>query len=151
MKNKMRWLLTLGIVLGACLQIIGCASAPAMDNSGYKPAKIVHIQGTDLNQVILTADAVKRVGIVTDVVRAQGVGATQRLVIPYAAVLYDVQGQSWVYTNPTPLTYVRASITVATITGNQVTLTAGPPAGTVIVTVGAPELYGAEYGVGDEA
>jgi len=34
--------------------------------------------------------------------------------------------------------------------GDEVLLRSGPPPGTPVVTVGAPELLGAEYGVGEE-
>jgi hypothetical protein len=47
-----------------------------------------------------------------------------------------------------PNTYAREPITVDFIEGDRAVLTAGPAAGTVIVTVGAAELYGTETGVG---
>jgi hypothetical protein len=74
-------------------------------------------------------------------------GATQKIV-PFAAVLYDTHGETWVYTNPEPLTYVRAPITVDYIEGDLAVLTEGPPAGTEVVTAGASELSGAESGIG---
>src|SRR5262249_38253014 len=109
------------------------------------------IAGKDISQVILTKDATKRLGIETSSVHDEKVRGQVRKVVPYSALLYDVSGKSWMYANPTPLTYVRASIKVEYIEGKLVVLTAGPPAGTTIVTVGAPELYGTEFGVGDEA
>ena len=74
-------------------------------------------------------------------------GAMQKIV-PYAAVLYDLNGETWVFTNPEPLVYVRAPITVDYIEGDLAVLSEGPPAGTEIVTAGASELYGAETGIG---
>ena len=71
-----------------------------------------------------------------------------QLVIPYAAVLYDLHGETWVYTNPEPLVFVRQPITVDFVDGDRAVLLDGPPAGTAIVTVGAPELFGADTGVG---
>jgi hypothetical protein len=73
---------------------------------------------------------------------------TQQKIIPYAAVLYDVNGDEWVYTSPEPLVYVRAPIVVDYIEGDVAVLVEGPPAGTQIVTAGAAELFGAEAGVG---
>ncbi len=73
--------------------------------------------------------------------------ATQRGVIPYAAVLYDPQGKTWTYTNPGPLTFVREPITVDRIEGDKAFLSDGPAPGTLVVTVGAAELFGAETGV----
>lgn len=77
----------------------------------------------------------------------QGSGA-QRPVAPYAAVIYGLQGDTWLYTNPEPLTFVREPVTIDFIDGDLAVLVEGPPAGTVVVTAGAAELYGTEFGVG---
>ena len=74
--------------------------------------------------------------------------AMPRKIIPYTAVLYDSRGDTWVYTNPEPLVFVRDHISISYIEGDLAVLFAGPPAGTAVVTVGAAELYGAEFGVG---
>ena len=74
-------------------------------------------------------------------------GAQTRKVVPSGAVLYDAQGKTWVYTNPEPLVYVRHPITVDYFDGDRVILSSdGPATGTTVVTVGAAELFGAEYG-----
>ena len=70
------------------------------------------------------------------------------MTIPYAAVVYDADGKTWAYVNSQPLVYERAEITVDEIEGETARLSAGPPAGTQVVTTGAAELYGAEIGVG---
>jgi hypothetical protein len=75
-------------------------------------------------------------------------GAKQRMVIPYGAVIYDVHGETWVYTNPEPLSFVRERIVVDYIDGDRVVLSEGPATGTQIAAVGAAELYGIEFGVG---
>jgi hypothetical protein len=72
----------------------------------------------------------------------------KRKTVPYAAVLYDAKGKTWVYTNPEPLAYVRQSIQIDTVAGDEALLLDGPPIGTAVVTVGATELYGTEFGVG---
>ncbi len=74
--------------------------------------------------------------------------ATQRKVIPYGAVLYDVDGKTWVYTNPQPLAFVRQLISIDYIEGDLAVLSDGPPPGTQVVMVGVAELFGAETGVG---
>jgi hypothetical protein len=38
-------------------------------------------------------------------------------------------------------------VTIKQVDGDAVTLSAGPPAGTEVVTVGAVELWGAELGI----
>lgn len=80
-------------------------------------------------------------------VALSGSGA-QRLVIPYAAVIYGLHGETWVYTNPSGLTYVRQPVEIDYIEGDLAVLSEGPSAGVQIVTVGASELFGAESGVG---
>jgi hypothetical protein len=73
---------------------------------------------------------------------------TLRNVVPYAAVLYDPRGDTWVYTNPEPLVFVRHLISVEYIEGDLAVLSSGPSVGTAVVTVGAAELFGIEFGIG---
>lgn len=72
---------------------------------------------------------------------------TPRKIVPYAAVLYGVHGETWVYTNPEPLVFVRSPITIDYIEGDLAILSEGPEVGTAIVTIGAAELFGTETGV----
>jgi hypothetical protein len=73
---------------------------------------------------------------------------SQRSVVPFSAVIYDLKGDTWVYTNPQPLTYVRAKVAVDYVDDDTAVLASGPPAGTAIVANGVAQLYGAEFGVG---
>ncbi len=73
---------------------------------------------------------------------------TLRKVIPYASVLYKAGGDTWVYTNPEPLVFVRHRISINYIDGDLAVLSDGPPSGTAVVTTGAAELFGLEFGVG---
>ena len=77
-------------------------------------------------------------------------GQPATLVIPYAAVVYDADGEAWAFASPAPLTYKRAPIVVASIKLDSAILTSGPPAGTAVVTVGASELVGMEAGISGE-
>jgi hypothetical protein len=70
--------------------------------------------------------------------------------MPYAAVIYYTDGSTWTYTVAEERSYVREPITVASISGDAVTLTAGPEAGTSVVVVGAPEILGAELEIDGE-
>lgn len=65
-------------------------------------------------------------------------------VIPYAAVLYDPHGNTWTYTNPEPLIFVRHRIDVEFIEGDRAVLREGPARGTSVVTAGGAELFGVE-------
>ena len=73
-------------------------------------------------------------------------GAAMRKVVPTSSVLYDAKGKTWVYTSPEPRVFVRHAITVDHIDGDRVVLSDGPAPGTAVVTVGAAELLGTEYG-----
>jgi hypothetical protein len=62
--------------------------------------------------------------------------------------MYGPHGETWVYTNPEPLTFIREPIAIDYIDGDQVVLSDGPSPGTKVVTVAVAELYGTETGVG---
>jgi hypothetical protein len=76
-----------------------------------------------------------------------GSGASRK-VVPHSAVIYGAHGESWVYTSPEALTYVRHPITIDYIENDLAILSDGPPAGTEVVTVGVAELFGTEFEVG---
>jgi hypothetical protein len=84
-------------------------------------------------------------------VRTQPVTASGRFrVVPLTAVIYDPSGSPWTYTVVGARTFLRQPIVVDHIDGDRVFLTSGPSVRTPVVTVGASELLGAEYGVGKE-
>lgn len=72
----------------------------------------------------------------------------KRVVVPYSAVIYDLQGATWVYVSPEPLVFVREPITIDYVQGDMAILSDGPAVGTEVATVGVAELYGADTGVG---
>lgn len=72
----------------------------------------------------------------------------ESLVAPHAAVLHDFHGGAWVYEQTAPQTYVRRRVSVARVVGTDAVLASGPPAGTKVVTSGAAELFGTEFGAG---
>jgi hypothetical protein len=69
-------------------------------------------------------------------------------VIPYSAVLYDPHGNSWTYTNPEPLVFVRHRIEIEYIEGDRAVLLQGPDTSANVVTAGAAELFGVEHKFG---
>ena len=71
-----------------------------------------------------------------------------RPVIPYSAILYDMYGGAWVYTNPGPHLFVRARVELDYVVDELAVLSHGPPEGTMVVMTGAAELFGTEFGVG---
>jgi len=137
--------LILGAVLAAftALGAAGCAPAPEPVPADNDPVTISEVPGTDLHRLTLTENAVDRTGIQTDTAAADP--ATGKLTVPYAAIIYDSAGKTWVYTTPEPRVYVRRPITVERINGGTAVLRDGPAPGTVVVTTGAEELFGAEF------
>lgn len=141
----------LWVALGAgALLLSSCQRASVADK--YHPAKIEESGQEGIMRVTLDARAAERIGVETvQVVEEQvniGGSAATRKVVPYGALMYDTKGDTWTFTNPQPLVYVRAKIVVEAIEGDRVILTEGPPAGTAVVTVGAAELMGAEHKYG---
>ena len=133
-----RILLFLSMILVAALGMAACAPKPVTLEK-INPSTLEDIDGSDLKRVILTEKAAERIGVETVPVNG--------LVVPYAAVIYDTEGDTWVYTNPEPLTFVRALIVVDRIEGDQVFLSQELETDAPIVTVGVIEIYGAETGV----
>lgn len=140
-------LITVVPILGCCVTLGACEPA-AVKATEIKPAQVELIAGTELHKVTLSARAAERLDIKTDQVQEMVVGGVKHKVVPYAAVLYDPRGETWVYTNPELLVFVRHRIQVDYIRGDRAVLSQGPPTGTAVVTVGAAELFGAEFEIG---
>jgi RND family efflux transporter MFP subunit len=75
-------------------------------------------------------------------------GVQAVLVIPYAAILYDIHGGTWIYENTAPRVFVRRRVELQRVDGNMAVLQRGPATGTKIVTAGAAEIFGTEFGGG---
>lgn len=125
--------------------LCGCAGAVSdayvIEND---PGKVEHVDGSELGKVTLTEPAAKRLSIEVTPVEERG----RRLVVPSSAIFVDPDGAWWVYTNPEPLSYVRHEVEIVREADGHVVLSSGPEAGTEVVTVGVPELYGVEAEVG---
>ena len=141
MKLNFRWLILTVMLLA--LPLSACAPEAVAEHEN-KPVSLEPIAGTDLNRLTLTEKAAERLGLETAPVLTQQIDGAERLVIPYASLLYDPGGQAWVYVNVGPLVFMRQAITVDSIQGDQVILSEGPEAGVNVVTLGATELYGSE-------
>jgi hypothetical protein len=143
----------LRVACAGLVLIIGVVSLSACGeaSSGYdyetashhEPAKLEPIKGTDVQRVIFDAEAAERVGLQTAPIRQNG----HATLIPYDAVIYDADGNTYAYTAPEPLTYVRQEISIDHMDGDSVVLSDGPPVGTEVVTVGAAQVYGTEFEV----
>ena len=130
--------------LAAALILTACGGAVSDAYEREEPYTVEAVEGEEFARVVLTPSAVERLDIQTEPVGSSG----SALVVPAEAVYLDADGTFWVFTNPEPLVYVREGVELVRETGESAFLSEGPPPGTEVVTVGIPELYGAETGFG---
>ena len=135
-------LLCAGLAVVASLSLSACKEVEEESAEGYAPSKIEAVKGSDddLQRITFTKEGAARVQVATEEVRRAG----NRKVIPYEALIYNDEAETFVYTSPKPLEYLRAAVSVDRIEGDRVLLKSGPPAGTKIVTTGVTEVYGTE-------
>jgi hypothetical protein len=148
--SEMRKMRLAGLLAGAAVAatagLAGCAS-PA-SSAAYSPtSELVAPPPTATPNVVLTPLGAQRIGLETVPVSAGPGGAAT---FPYAALLYEPNGQTAVYVATGTLTYTRHFVKVDAITGGQVTVTSGVTPGERVVTDGAEELLGVQNGVGEE-
>jgi len=137
----------LGVLVLIVLLLAACGpSNIPVTGEKEAPSRVEPIEGSEFGRVILTEKAVERIDVQTEPVQIKEM-SSEHLAVPYSAVLYGLEGETWVYTNPEPLVYIREPIVVDYIDGDWVALVEGPEVGTQVVTVGASLLYGAETGV----
>ncbi|HEY3089868.1 MAG TPA: hypothetical protein VGJ59_17595 [Jatrophihabitantaceae bacterium] len=149
-RSTIRLALLAVLAVLAGLALSSCGKAGSSEDGGAGPASVEAIEGSDIGRVTLTEEAADRIGLKTDTVRAVAKSGTAATQVSLSAVLYDKDGKAWVYTNPKPLTFVRAAIVIEQVDGDNVLLRSGPPPGTPVVIVGGAELLGTEYVVEGE-
>jgi hypothetical protein len=135
----------------AILILAGCGGPTAQVDQS--PSTLKQVAGSPVPQVQLTEKAMQRLGITTVPVRAATAsqsGQSGRTVIPYSAVVYDNDGSTWTYVNTAARSFLRRGITIRVIDGSTAILARGPAVGTPVVTVGVPQLLGAEYDISGE-
>ncbi len=130
------------VLLGAL--VYGCAEVESSSSGNeYQPATVSSPDADGIETVSLTTEAAQHIDLATEPVRARG----SALVVPYAAIVYDKTGQTWVYTEVGEQSYRRVKVGVRSFDGPEATLSSGPPAGTRVVTTGATQVYGSELGM----
>lgn len=72
----------------------------------------------------------------------------ESLVLPWSAVEHDIQGGTWVYVATEPHKFVRRRVEIAFVADDLAAITNGPAEGQQIVSSGAAELWGTEFGAG---
>ena len=146
------WRLNRFAVAAALVSVTSQLAAPgAMADSPAPPIPeaqaTVKPIGFGISRITLLPKAASRLDIQTGVISEDSSG---RKIVPYSSIIYDSDGDAWVYTVTAPLTYVREAVVVGQITQDYAYFTESPPIGTQVVIVGVPELYGTEVGVNGE-
>lgn len=136
---------------GGVLLLLAALAAGAIGCSGSKPAPsppaAARVVGAGARaRVMLSAEAERRLGITTTLVRPAD-GGNARAVIPFAALLYDARGHAFTFVAVPVRGFERRQVGVAAIDGHRVTLARGPRPGARVVTAGGAELLGAQQGV----
>jgi hypothetical protein len=151
MKNTIQNIIYLSVIIFAS-QFLACEQ-PESNYVKIEPAHLEHIENSEITKLTLTEKAAERIDIKIGSVKEEtlsnsyGGGNTQK-VVPYSAIIYNANGNTWVYTNPEPLVFKRAAIKIDRIEKDKVYLLDGPPVGTQVAIQGVAELYGTEYHVG---
>lgn len=127
----------------AGLALTGCTEVESSAVEGYEPSQLEEVKGSDIMRVEFTGEGAKRTGLKTGRVERSG----SETVVPYAALIYDPAGKTYVYASPEPLAFMRTEVKVDRIEGKWAYLKDGPPRGTEVVTTGAAEVYGAELDI----
>ncbi|MEO6445327.1 MAG: efflux RND transporter periplasmic adaptor subunit [Gemmatimonadaceae bacterium] len=70
------------------------------------------------------------------------------LTVPWAAVVFDHDGGTWVYERVAPRQYTRRRVAIGTVSGGWAEVRSGIGPGAAVVTDGAAELWGTEFGAG---
>lgn len=135
------------LAVAASAVCLGAACGPALaaPTALNPPARVEATPDAKIKKVTLTPKAAERLGIQIDEVRVDPSG---RQIIPYASVLYDLTGGTWVYVHTDPMSFVRAAVKIDTIKGENVYLKEGPPPGTKVLAAGVSQVFGTEVGVG---
>lgn len=146
-KPQRRLPLAAAVCAAVLLALPACAQSSAVTpvSAAEAPAKVEKNATTGIAKLTLTEHGLVRIDLKTEPVAA---GAGTDLLLPYASLLYDASGKTWVYTNPAPRVFERRAVAVSKVEAGVVTASEGPAVGTPVVTVGAVELFGAEFNTG---
>lgn len=137
-RSSRRWIVVAPLL--AVSLLAACGEAVSDEHEIVEPGH--YDEETSL--ITMSAEASERLDIQTMPVATRG-GV---LVVPSSALLVLPDGTFQLYTNPESLVFVPEPIDVDRDNGRLAFLTDGPPAGTAVVTVGVPELYGIQTGMG---
>jgi membrane fusion protein, multidrug efflux system len=130
----------------ATVRPLGEGGAPRSARPVQAPPSANTIAGTvDLYYAVDNRDRAFQVGQRVSVDLPLS-GQTEGLSVPSAAILRDIYGGEWVYQKTAANTFVRQRVEVASEGDGKATLARGLIPGAEVVTDGAAELFGTEFG-----
>ena len=143
-------LLATGLLLSATMASFGEEDEAEHDDN----VQVEDTPGTDAKTLIFTEAAMSHLDVQTAPVKEieasrEGKDLGRRIAVPHSALIYDAEGEPWVYVSSAPDTFLRKHVAIDFMDDDHIFLTTGVTAGENVVTVGVPELRGAEFGVGE--
>ena len=99
----------LAVLTAAGLALAACSDSKT-ETEKVPPASLEEVAEGEIGKITLTDQAAQRLDIQTATVDAGTGGAT--LQVPFAAVIYQPDGSSWVYTNREGLVFLREPIEI---------------------------------------
>lgn len=141
-----RWAASAALVLA----LGGCGAAATASGAPEAKFQVEKSEGDNVVRIRLEPGVAQRLLLRTEpVANLTGAGASAGTrALPYGGLLYQPDGTTFVYTNPEPDVYVHEAVTVDRVNGDVAVISSGPAQGTPVVTDGAAELMGMEFGVG---
>ena len=136
------------VLAGVSISACGSSGSPKIPVAG----RLVRVPGSPTGHVVLTPVGAQQLGLQTATVQSvpapfKQPAGSPTVIVPYSSLIYDSNGNTYVFRSLSPLTYTEVPISVDHISGNSVYLLRGPSAGARVVTVGADELFGVQTGV----
>jgi multidrug efflux pump subunit AcrA (membrane-fusion protein) len=143
-------LLATGLLLSATMASFGEEDEAEHDDN----VQVEDTPDTDAKTLIFTEAAMSHLDVQTAPVKEieasrEGKDVGRRIAVPHSALIYDAEGEPWVYVSSAPDTFLRKHVAIDFMDDDHIFLTTGVTAGENVVTVGVPELRGAEFGVGE--
>jgi len=138
-----------GIALASVLSASVLGGCGANADSAESAESFTRTDDGGTVRLSVDPEAVERLGIESETVSADASGDGVEA-IPAAALLYAPDGSTFVYTRGDATTFGRHPVSVQRMEGGYAWVRDGPPAGSAVVTQGAAELTGMEFGLEDE-
>jgi multidrug efflux pump subunit AcrA (membrane-fusion protein) len=128
------------------VRALGTPGAASVARPVAAPPSANATAGTvDLYYAIANSGADFRVGQRVEV-ELPAMGDSSGISVPASAVLRDVYGGEWVYVRTGPHVYERRRIEIVSTSGGYSLIRRGLARGDQVVTAGAAELFGTEFG-----